>query len=85
MTLLSEDESRSKRGRRKRSPTLRALQMLLAILKARSALRRITRPRRTRLSDIPPYLRRDIGLPEVDNRFDAVGIDIAIMTYLRLK
>lgn len=87
MTLLSEPESRAKR-RPKRSRLLRSLHMLVAILQARRALRRITRPKRMRIADIPPHLRRDIGLTDADpllSRINGTDPNFTLLAYARLK
>lgn len=45
----------------------RAVQWTIATLQARAALARIVRTQNSyRLDDIPPHLRRDLGLPELD-------------------
>ncbi len=87
MTLLSEPESRAKR-RPRRWRLFRSIQMLIAILRARRALARITRPKRQPISDIPPYLRRDLGLPEdgpLAGRRNGSDLLFILMAYARLK
>lgn len=87
MTLLSEPESRAKR-RPKRSRLLCSLQMIFAILEARRALKRITRPKRMRIADIPPHLRRDIGLTDADPllpRITGTDPNLTLLAYARLK
>jgi hypothetical protein len=62
--------------------------MLIALLKARRALVRITRPKRQPISSIPPYLRRDLGLPEDDpmlGRPKGTYLLFTLLTYARLK
>jgi len=88
MTLLSDRESRATRDRRRRSLPVRALKLLIAVIKAKAELRRITRPRRGDIADIPPHLRRDLGLPELDPQYQRIyGTDpkLTILAYGRLK
>jgi hypothetical protein len=62
--------------------------MIVAILKARRALKRITRPKRMSIADIPPHLRRDIGLTDADPLLAQItGTDpnFTLMAYARLK
>ncbi|WP_395816850.1 hypothetical protein [Devosia sp.] len=88
MTLLSDPESRATRDRRRRSLPVRLLKTLIAVLKARAELRRITRPVRQDYREIPPHLRRDLGLPEDDPLYQRIiGTDptLTILAYGRLK
>jgi len=86
MTLLDSSESSTKGVRRKRNSIVAAIQMAFAVLQARRALARITRPQRGSIDDIPDYLRRDLGLPEVGPGWiEAVPAHIAILAHLRLK
>lgn len=84
MTLLSYSGSSARRGRLRRYRPVRALLMLIAVLQARAALARITRRRHGAISEIPPHLRRDLGLPEDDGR-EFINNNLSIMAYLRLK
>lgn len=84
MTLLSYSESGARRDRLRRFRPVRALLTLIAVWQARAALARITRRRHGSIREIPAYLRRDLGLPEVDER-QWVQNHIVILTYLRLK
>ena len=86
MTLLDSSVSSTKGVRRRRNSIVAAIQMALAVLHARRALARITRPKRGSIDDIPDYLRRDLGLPEAGPGWtDAVPASIAILAHLRLK
>lgn len=87
MTLLSQSESRAKR-RPRRWRIVRHIEMLIAIFQARRALARIIRPKRMPLSQIPPYLRRDLGLHDDDPMLPRIyGTDsnLTILAYARLK
>jgi len=68
MTLLNISEHAI--GRRGLSPLQKivlGLRSALAVLQARVALRRIVRSQSLYgLRDVPPHLRRDLGLPETD-------------------
>ena len=86
MTLLDSPESSTKGVRRRRNSIVAAIQMAIAVLHARRALARITRPKRGSIDDIPDYLRRDLGLPEAGPGWlEAVPASIAILAHLRLK
>jgi len=86
MTLLDSSESSTKGVRQRRNRLVTAIQMGIAVLKARKALARITRPKRGSIDDIPDYLRRDLGLPEAGPRWpDVYDGATSILAYLRLK
>lgn len=88
MTLLSDPGSRVTRDRRRRSSPVRALKLLIAVLKAKAELRRITRPEYGSIHDIPPHLRRDMGLPDDDpmtRRIYGTDPHLTILAYGRLK
>ena len=84
MTLLSYSGSSARRDRLRRFRPVRALLTLIAVLQARAALARITRRKAGSIREIPVHLRRDLGLPEVDEREWAQN-HITILSYLRLK
>lgn len=84
MTLLSYSGSSARRDRLRRFRPVRALLTLIAVLQARAALARITRRKAGSSRDVPAYLRRDLGLPEVDQTEWAQN-HITILSYLRLK
>lgn len=86
MTLLDSSESSTKGVRKRRNRLVAAIQMGIAVLKARKALSKITRPKRGSIDDIPDYLRRDLGLPEAGPRWpDVYDGTASILAYLRLK
>lgn len=61
-----------------------ALRFMLASWQARRAMARIMRSRKAvNLADIPDYIRRDIGLPDVEPA--AIPTQLIALTALRLK
>ena len=88
MTQLELFEDRTTRRGMSRFGAVRALRYLIATLsaswQARVALARVVRASKPgRYDDVPAYLRRDLGLPEVDPApWRSI---IIILAYLRLK
>ena len=67
MTQLELFEDRTLRRGMSRFGAVRALRYVIASWQARLALARIVRDSKPgRYHDVPAYLRRDLGLPELD-------------------
>lgn len=86
MTLLDSPESSTKGVRRRRNRIVAAIQLAIAVYKARKALAGITRPKRGSIDDIPDHLRRDLGFPEAGPYWpEPYDRTVSILAYLRLK
>ena len=83
---LFEEHAHRRRGM-SRFGFVRSLRYLIATLfaswQARVALARLIRSRQGRIEDVPAYLRRDLGLPDVDPA--PWRSTMIILLYLRLK
>lgn len=84
MTQLELFEDRTHRRGMSRFGAVRALRYLIASWQARLALARVVRDSKPgRCDEVPDYLRRDLGLPDVDPApWRSAAI---ILLYLRLK
>jgi hypothetical protein len=88
MTQLELFEDRTSRRGMSRFGAVRSLRYLIATLsaswQARAALARIVRDGKPgRYDEVPAYLRRDLGLPDVDPA--PWRSTMIILLYLRLK
>ena len=84
MTQLELFEDRTLRRGMSRFGAVRALRYVIASWQARLALARVVRDSKPRRYDeVPAYLRRDLGLPEVDPA--PWRSTITVLLLLRLK